>query len=133
LQSGSVTIQGDEELLKHATSYYKDLFGPGDDNAIDVDPSLWSDESMVNEQEIFYLTKPFSEEEIKVALFQMDENKATSPDGLTIEFFQVCWHIIKNDMLELFVDFYLGNLDIKIINYGIITLLPKTKEASMIQ
>jgi hypothetical protein len=36
-------------------------------------------------------------------------------------------------MIELFEDFYLGNLDIKRINYGIITLLPKTKEASMIQ
>jgi hypothetical protein len=36
-------------------------------------------------------------------------------------------------MIELFADFYLGKLDIKRINYGIITLLPKTKEASRIQ
>jgi hypothetical protein len=133
LQSGSATIHGDEELLKHATSYYKSLFGPGEGDAIDVDPSLWPEESMVNTQENYDLTKPFSEEEIKFALFQMDKNKAAGPDGLPVEFFQVCWPIIKSDMLDLFEDFYLGNLDIKRIKYGIITLLPKTKEASMIQ
>jgi hypothetical protein len=88
---------------------------------------------MVNEQENFDLTKPFLEDEIKFALFQMDKNKAPGPDGLPTEFFQVCWPIIKDDMLDLFADFYLGNMDIKRINYDIITLLPKTKEASMIQ
>jgi hypothetical protein len=133
LQSGSDTIQGDEELLKHATRYYKSLFGPGEGDAIDVDPSLWPEESKVNMQENYELAKPFSEEEIKYALFQTDKNKAAGLDGLPMEFFQVCWIVIKSDMLELFEDFYLGNLDIKRINYGIITLLPKTKEASMIQ
>jgi hypothetical protein len=54
----------------------------------------------------------------------MDKNKAAGPDGLPIEFFEVCWPIIKDDMLELFAYFYLGNLDIERINYGIITLLP---------
>jgi hypothetical protein len=119
--------------LKHATSYYKSLFGPGEGDAIDVDPSLWHEESKVNMQENYELTKPFSEEEIKYALFQMDKNKAVGPNGLPVEFFQVCWTIIKSDILELFEDFYLGNPNIKRINYDIITLLPKTKEASMIQ
>jgi hypothetical protein len=119
--------------LKHGTSYYKSLFGIGEGDAIDIDPSLWPQEGKVNVQKNYDLTKPFSEEEIKYALFQMDKNKAAGPDGLPVEFFQVCWTIIKSDMLELFEDFYLGNLDIKRINYGIITLLPKTKEASMIQ
>jgi hypothetical protein len=132
LQNGDITIQGDEELLKHATSYYNGLFGPGEGNAMDVDPSLWSAENKVTEQENVELIKPFSEEEIKFAIFQMDKNKAAGPDGLPIEFFQVCWPIIKKDMMNLFKDFYFGNLDIKRINYDIITLLPKTKEASMI-
>jgi hypothetical protein len=59
LKSGSVTIQGDEELLKHVISYCKALFGPGECNAIELDPNLWSDERMVNEHENFDLTKPF--------------------------------------------------------------------------
>jgi hypothetical protein len=63
----------------------------------------------------------------------MDKNKAARPDGFPIEFYQACWHVIKGDMIELFEDFFLGHMDIKRINYGIITLLPKTKEDNKIQ
>jgi hypothetical protein len=73
--------------------------------------------------------KPFLEDEIKRALFEMEKNKAADPDRLPIEFFQHCWEVIKSDMLALFNEFYLGNLDIRRINYGIITLLPKVKDA----
>jgi hypothetical protein len=54
------------------------------------------------------LTKPFSEEEIKTALFLMERNKAAGPDGLPIEFFQKCWEIVKDDVCELFSNLYLG-------------------------
>jgi hypothetical protein len=63
----------------------------------------------------------------------MDKNKAADPDGLPMEFFQVSWPIIKEGIIELFADFYLGRMDIKRINYGIITLLSKSKEALKIQ
>jgi hypothetical protein len=63
----------------------------------------------------------------------MEKNKVVGPDGLCIEFFQKCWAFIKQDMCEIFSDFYLRNLDIKRINYGTITLLPKVKEATKIQ
>jgi hypothetical protein len=32
------------------------------------------------------------------------------------------------DMIPLFNEFYNGDMDVKRINYGIITLLPKVKE-----
>jgi hypothetical protein len=40
---------------------------------------------------------------------------------------------MKAGVIELFNDFYLGTLDIKRINFGIITLLTKAKEAERIQ
>ena len=79
------------------------------------------------------LTKPFSETEIKAALFQMERNKAAGPDKIPIEFYQHCWDIIKEDILELFRDFHEGRLDVSRLNYGIITLLPKTQDAKKIQ
>jgi hypothetical protein len=39
---------------------------------------------------------------------------------------------IEDDIMELFKDFHMGALDVKRINYGIITLLPKVKEAERI-
>jgi hypothetical protein len=40
---------------------------------------------------------------------------------------------MKQDVLEMFADFYDGTLDIRRLNYGIITLLPKSKDARKIQ
>jgi hypothetical protein len=40
---------------------------------------------------------------------------------------------MKAGVIELFNDFYLGTLDITRINFGIITLLTKVKEAERIQ
>ena len=63
----------------------------------------------------------------------MEHNKAAGPDSIPIEFFQTCWEIIKEDIVELFDDFHKGKLDVSRLNYGIITLLPKIPDASKIQ
>jgi hypothetical protein len=63
----------------------------------------------------------------------MEENKAAGPDDFPIEFYQVCRGFIKQDIIVLFKDFSERHLDIKRINYGIITLLHKVKDALKIQ
>jgi hypothetical protein len=98
-----------------------------------LDSSRWLEEGKVTEEENNELTKPFSEEEINATLFKMEKNKAADPDGFPIEFYQRSWVFIKRDIMELFNDFYEGKLDIRRINYDIITLIPKTKEAIKIQ
>lgn len=60
-------------------------------------------------------------------------NKAAGPDKIPIEFFQSCWEIVRLDIIQLFDDFYNDKVDVSKINYGIITLLPKVKDASKIQ
>jgi len=52
---------------------------------------------------------------------------------MPVEFFQSCWEIIKFDILLMFEEFENQNLDLGRLNYGIITLLSKTKEANKIQ
>jgi hypothetical protein len=133
LENGASTVRGTNDLLAHATDFYRNLFGSREGGAFEFDTDLWQDQEKVSALENEELIKHFTEEEIKSALFSMEKNKATGPDGLPVEFYQHCWEIIKVDMVPLFQDFYLGVLDIKRINYGIITLLPKVKEAERIQ
>jgi hypothetical protein len=45
------------------------------------------------------LVAPFTEEEIKTAIFSMNPNKAPGPDGFPILFYQKFWNIIKYDIL----------------------------------
>ena len=59
----------------------------------------------------------------------MEKNKSSGPDGLPVEFYQNFWGLIKWDLKGLLDDFHSGNLDISRLNYGIITLVPKVKDA----
>ena len=93
LENGDKNIEGDAELLAHATEFYKNLFGPELGNTFPLDLALWDDGEKVSEAENDILCQPFSEDEIKTALFQMEKNKATGPDKISIEFYQSCWDI----------------------------------------
>ena len=71
------------------------------------------------------LTQQFHESEVRTAIFQMEHNKAPRSDGFPAEFYQVCWEVIKGDLLPLFDEFHKGTLPLFSLNIGTITLLPK--------
>jgi len=75
----------------------------------------------------------FSENEIREAIFQMEHNKAPGPDGFPAEFYQHFWDIVKPDLLAHFNEFHQGTLPLHCLNFGVITLLPKKAEETMIQ
>ena len=52
-------IEGDAELLAHATKYYKTLFGPAEGNSFPLDPTLWNAEEKVSMEENDKLSSPF--------------------------------------------------------------------------
>lgn len=133
LDDDGVAIKGDEQLLEHATKYYSELFGPAPDTDIQLDKSLWEGAFHSSDSDNDLLCKPFSEAEIWMALSKMEKNKAAGPDSVPIEFYQTCWQIIKGDIIQLFDDFHKGKVNISRIDYGIITLLPKTSDAAKIQ
>jgi hypothetical protein len=64
LKDGNVNIEGTKNLLKHATDYYKSLFGPAPGNLLHLDESLWSSDENLNENDNLDLTGPFTVEEI---------------------------------------------------------------------
>ena len=63
----------------------------------------------------------------------METNKVAGPDGMPIGFYQACCQIIKHDLLQLFKDLHGHRIDLVCINYGIITLIPKSDDAKVIQ
>jgi hypothetical protein len=63
----------------------------------------------------------------------MEHNKAPSSDGFPPEFYQVFWDMVKDDLMTLFMEFHEGNLPLHSLNFGTIILLPKKKDAKVIQ
>lgn len=111
----------------------KNLFGPAPGYLFAISRDLSTNNEKLTGENNEKLTKPFSIEEIKNALFSMDTNRAPAPDNIPIEFYQHCWDVVKNDIVKIFDQFYEGSLDVQRLNYGVITLLPKISEANKIE
>jgi hypothetical protein len=126
-------IEGNEAIKNYITEFYKKLFGPPDASTLSFDANRIDDIPQVTEAENDHLIAPFSEEEVREAIFDMETNKAPGPDGIPAEFYQKFWHVIKHDLLTMFNEFHAGELPIFSLNFGVITLIPKVKEANRIQ
>jgi hypothetical protein len=133
LQHEDKTREGDQALKEHITSYYKDLFGAPAPSSFSLDELRVDDIEQVSQEENDLLARPFSEEEVWESVFQMEHNKSPGPDGFPAEFYQACWEIIKNDLMALLSEFHCGNLPLCNLNFGMIILLPKCREAAKIQ
>jgi hypothetical protein len=120
---------GEEKLKSYITNYYKKLFGALEENNFSLVEDYRDDIPQVSREENDILASIFTEQEVKAAIFQMEHNKAPGPDGFPAEFYQVFWEIIKRDLMALFHEFHKGDLPLFSLNFGIITLLPKEKEA----
>jgi hypothetical protein len=108
LKKDDINIQGTADLLVHATKYYKQLFGPGEGNKMQLADNIWLAEEKLSEEDNRVLVEPFTEEEVQFALKIMVKNKAPGPDGMPVEFYQACWSIGKHDIMRLFMTGRLG-------------------------
>jgi hypothetical protein len=95
--------------------------------------NFWPDQYILLEAEKSDLVKKFELQEIKEVIMEMKVNSAPGPNGFGVSFFRSFWEILKGDMFALFEDLHKGYLDIKRLNYGVITLVPKVKEANTIK
>jgi hypothetical protein len=84
-------------------------------------------------QEGVELVRPFRDQEIKDVIMEMKENSAPGPNGFGVSFFKKFWDILKGEIKAIFSDFHKGILDVKRLNFGVITPVPKVKEANIIK
>jgi hypothetical protein len=79
------------------------------------------------------LKSPFSKKEVKLAIDGMKTNSSPSKNSFTVLFFKKHWQFNMGEMLKLAVDFNNNEVDLRRLNYGVITLVPKIKEANSIR
>ncbi|XP_073360631.1 uncharacterized protein [Aegilops tauschii subsp. strangulata] len=87
---GDVEIEGTDNLITHATEFYKNFFGPAPGNEFHMDPNTWATNEKLDEKDNVDLCRAFTEAEVKEALFAMAHNRAPGPDNIPVEFYQVC-------------------------------------------
>ena len=94
----------DKETAQEITAYYEQLFKSSRsdclDDILDGIPRTISDQINKN------LTRPVEENEIKIAVFSMNPNKAPGPDGMTPFFFQKLWNVVKKKVVKAIKSFF---------------------------
>ncbi|KAG2576580.1 hypothetical protein PVAP13_6NG031666 [Panicum virgatum] len=122
LDHEGIKIEGQNNLKTYITQFYKDLFGPPEDNNFYTDEHRTGDIPQVSQPENDFLTAPFTEKEIRDAVFDMEHNKAPGPDGFPAEFYQHFWDIIKGDLMQVFHELHTGDLPVFSLNFGVATI-----------
>jgi hypothetical protein len=106
------------------------LFRKEDRGDFSLVGDFWDGDDVISAMEYRILESPFSEEEIKLAIFSCYREGSPGPDGLPFLFYQKFWSLLKEDLLALFSDFHRGKLDLFRLNFAMLTLVPKVDNAT---
>lgn len=71
------------------------------------------------------LSRPFTDEVVKSALFQMKPGKSQGEDGFMAGFFQKHWELLGKDLTNSVLGFLNGGVMPEAINRTILVLIPK--------
>lgn len=133
LEDESGEIRGQKGLTEHIMHFYKQLFGHNEPCSIQLSKDFWPVSLQLSENDKAELIRDFSMQEIKEVVFDMKSNSAPGPNGFGVIFFKNHWESIKDDIFSMFIDFSRELLDIKRLNFGVTTLIPKVQEANTIR
>jgi mannosylglycoprotein endo-beta-mannosidase len=136
LISNLVTEDGpiSDKLLmqQHIYAFYRELLGSVAPPLCGLAPDSWDGLARVNQAENLNLAPTFSEIELFEIVKEMKTYTAPGSDGFQVAFFQKCWPLVKHGVLPILNDFILGRIDIARLNYGVLSLIPKTTGAEKI-
>lgn len=71
------------------------------------------------------MEEPFSESEIKEAVWSYDRSKSMGPDGFTFDFLKHNWEVIKDDVFHFVKDFHSKAKLTKACTSSFLSLIPK--------
>jgi hypothetical protein len=121
------------DISKHIVKFYKVLFGSPGRNNVHLEVGFWPMEEQLRAAEKVLLNIPFSGTEVAKAITGMKSDSAPGPNGFTVIFFKKLWMYVKNGIINMVKHFNMNKLDLKRLNFGVITLVPKVQEPNTIK
>ncbi|MCH86339.1 cysteine-rich receptor-like protein kinase [Trifolium medium] len=79
----------------------------------------------ISEDDAYLLERPFSEEEVKQAVWDCESFKSPGPDGVNFGFIKEFWPHIKGDFMQFMLEFYTNGRLVKGSNCTFIVLISK--------
>ncbi|GKU94711.1 hypothetical protein SLEP1_g8164 [Rubroshorea leprosula] len=87
----------------------------------------------ISEEDRSMLIEPFTEEEVKEAVWNCDSTKAPGPDGFTFGFIKNEWEVIKADIMVFLKDFHTNGRMVRGSNASFLVLIPKKENPQGIE
>jgi hypothetical protein len=126
-------LRGNKDILTHAVSFYKKLFGKEPRSDLKLGEDFWEDDERVSMEENDMMEADFSEEEILTAIKGSYAEEAPGPDGFSFLFYQKFWPIIKSDLIDVVKGFERGEVNMARLNFARIILIPKEEGANTLK
>ena len=123
-------LEGDQ-MKKEFVDYFSNFLGtehPVED--IDKPFSLFSNKlDLVHALDMI---REVTNEEIKAALFDIEDEKSPGPDGYSSKFFKAMWKIVGDDFCNAVKEFFQSGKILKEVNSTVIALIPKVKSPNKV-
>ncbi|RVW63729.1 Retrovirus-related Pol polyprotein from transposon TNT 1-94 [Vitis vinifera] len=97
------TLSNIEVIYEEIVNFFGNLYSKPEGDSWKIEGIDWAP---ISGESAVWLDRPFSEEEVRMAVFQLNKEKAPGPDGFTIAVYQECWDVIKEDLMRVFFEFH---------------------------
>ena len=121
LVNGNI-VEGVQPIRHAIYSHFKDHFAATNVSRPRVENLMFKNLSYV---EGSGLIKPFSEGEVKAAIWDCDSFKSSGPDGVNLGFIKDFWEYSKGDVVQFISDFHRNDKLTRGKNTTFIALIPK--------
>ena len=115
------------EISEHIVKYYQKMSEEQCQWRLRVDGLVFD---QILDHEVGWLEREFEEEEVRQVVMAMEGDKASGPDCFSIAFFQVCWEVVKEDIMKIFREFHVEGKFEASLNSTFISLIPIISGAS---
>jgi hypothetical protein len=98
-------LSNHQDIQSELLQYYKTLMQEPQLNRKDAIKNITQHiPKMINENHNEALMRPVTMEEVEQVIWEMSKGKSPGPDGFTVDFYQACWPVIKNEVWEAVED-----------------------------
>ncbi|XP_021738082.1 uncharacterized protein LOC110704583 [Chenopodium quinoa] len=128
-KDGEVT-NDPKEIADTFIDFYKGMLGTHSDAVWKLHQSVIVEGPVLSADQGSQLCRDFSVEDVKSALWSMDDNRAPGLDGFSSGFFKAAWNIVGEDLCNAVLDFFRHGRLLKQVNNTLLTLIPKVDNAT---
>ena len=109
-------------LADHFRAFYRQ----GPPNQWKWTPTTVSTVNLAQQQ---YLIPPFSNKEVKAAVWGLNSEGTLGSDGIPLFFYKECWDVIGPEVMAVMEEFHAGRCQMESLNKVYLVFLPKTAGA----